>query len=311
MASLTSVSSVAFFISLWIFVRTFDEFEDITAYPGDTVTLPCRAPNSTNITAVEWIRPDLKPEYVFVYQDQHFNTSNQHPSFKNRVELKDSEMKDGNVSLILKNVGSADLGMYKCYIAMDNLSWSSLVNLYVHAVPINITAEAGETITLPCKWPSIMPLFGVKVIRPDLDPNVVFFYSEFVLWFLLLDDDYPNTQHISYNNRVELKDSEMTDGEATLILKHVTINDSGTYECYVYDITLIPVPRNPALISIINLDVHSLANPDSSMLRIILHLVVFCPYFISTLLMVSLCPCRATERNPPAFMMTSPTREDD
>ncbi|KAK2812491.1 hypothetical protein Q5P01_000019 [Channa striata] len=361
MASLTSVSSVAFFIRFWIFVRTFDKFEGtiychfamqssqqhqhhklylqmsflllfmtnekhvsqlhfffcrdelinkprweflnliLSAYPGDTVTLPCRPPNNTNITAVEWIRPDLEPKYVFVYQNQHFNMSQQHPSFENRVELKDSEMKDGDVSLILKNVTSRDTGTYYCYAPSS--SWNAFVNMYVHPVVINITAEPGQNVTLPCEWPSIMSVFGVKFIRPDLDPGVV--------WFTMFDEGHLDNQHSSFKNRVELKDGDMMDGWMTLILKNVTINDNGIYYCYVYSRRTIFIHGEPALTSVITLDVCSLAPPGLSVLRIIVHLVVFCPYVLSTLLMVSLCGRRPTERNLPISTMTSPTSDDD
>ncbi|XP_071315373.1 coxsackievirus and adenovirus receptor homolog isoform X2 [Trachinotus anak] len=87
---------------------------NITAEPGQTVSLSCRAPTHTKIIVVEWNRPDLEPEHVFVYQDGTTLTSNQHPSFKNRVELKDRDMKDGDVSVILKKVTRDDAGTYEC-----------------------------------------------------------------------------------------------------------------------------------------------------------------------------------------------------
>nr|XP_020475825.1 V-set domain-containing T-cell activation inhibitor 1-like [Monopterus albus] len=87
-----------------------------TAEPGENITLPCRAPSSTNITVVEWIRPDLRPEYVFVYRSMQHDPDNQHEFFKDRVELEDSEMKDGNVSLVLRNVTTGDRGTYECRV---------------------------------------------------------------------------------------------------------------------------------------------------------------------------------------------------
>ncbi|XP_053199242.1 NACHT, LRR and PYD domains-containing protein 3-like [Scomber japonicus] len=93
----------------------------ITAEPGDNVTLPCKAPNNVNITAVEWIRPglnrsDLDPDrYVYLKTDGHLNTADQDPSYVNRVQLKDDEMKNGDLSLILKNVTSNDEGTYECF----------------------------------------------------------------------------------------------------------------------------------------------------------------------------------------------------
>ncbi|XP_039859952.1 putative butyrophilin subfamily 2 member A3 [Simochromis diagramma] len=89
----------------------------ITAEPGPDVTLPCRAPNN-NIIAVKWSRADLGDEYVLLYRDGRFEPDDQHPSFKNRVDLQDRQMKDGNVSLILKNMTTADNGTYECHVFM-------------------------------------------------------------------------------------------------------------------------------------------------------------------------------------------------
>ncbi|XP_056225387.1 uncharacterized protein LOC130164593 [Seriola aureovittata] len=94
--------------------------QTIRADPGETVTLPCRAPTNFSIAAVEWTTPDLKPEYVlFCRLHQRPDVENQHPSFQNRVDLTDREMKDGDVSMILKNVTSNDTGTYECHIIND------------------------------------------------------------------------------------------------------------------------------------------------------------------------------------------------
>ncbi|KAK2863453.1 hypothetical protein Q5P01_002986 [Channa striata] len=92
------------------------EQEVLTAEPGQTVSLTCRAPSNIDISAVEWTRPDLKPEYVFFYRDAQSDPENQHPSFVNRVELKDKQMKDRDVSLLLKDLTVNDTGTYECRV---------------------------------------------------------------------------------------------------------------------------------------------------------------------------------------------------
>ncbi|XP_042073836.1 butyrophilin-like protein 8 [Haplochromis burtoni] len=91
--------------------------KNITAESGQNIVLTCRAPKNNIILGVEWNRADLRDEYVLFYRNEQFDPDNQHPSFKNRVDLQDSQMKDGDVSLILKNVSINDTGTYECRVA--------------------------------------------------------------------------------------------------------------------------------------------------------------------------------------------------
>uniref|UniRef100_A0A3Q4HYA1 Ig-like domain-containing protein n=1 Tax=Neolamprologus brichardi TaxID=32507 RepID=A0A3Q4HYA1_NEOBR len=93
---------------------------------GLNVTLTCQA--RKNIQTVEWSRADLRQEYVFLYRDGRKTLVHQHPSFKNRVDLKDKQMKDGDVSLILKNVTINDTGTYECRVVETGTS--GLKSLY-------------------------------------------------------------------------------------------------------------------------------------------------------------------------------------
>ncbi|XP_019210946.1 uncharacterized protein LOC109200028 [Oreochromis niloticus] len=108
----------------------------ITAKAGQkSVTLPCRIPNY-NLIAVEWSRADLGEQYVLLYRDGHFEPPNQHPSFKNRVDLEDRQMKDGDVSLILKDVTTNDTGTYECRVFVgETSSWKSINTTYLSVDP--------------------------------------------------------------------------------------------------------------------------------------------------------------------------------
>uniref|UniRef100_A0A3B4F152 Ig-like domain-containing protein n=1 Tax=Pundamilia nyererei TaxID=303518 RepID=A0A3B4F152_9CICH len=108
--------------------------KNITAESGQDVTLTCRAPhNKTRL--VEWSRAEMKSEYVLYYQDSHFYPANQHPSFKNRVDLQDRHMKDGDVSLILKDVTTNDAGTYECGVFMDGAHSLELSIIYLVVPP--------------------------------------------------------------------------------------------------------------------------------------------------------------------------------
>ncbi|CAI5660376.1 unnamed protein product [Oreochromis niloticus] len=125
-----SLCSTLLFVGLFVFVSA--DQENITAKSGQNVTLTCRAPNS-NIRVIQWKRADLGDEYVLLYRDGHFDTARQHPSFKNRSDLQDRQMKDGDVSLILKNVTTDDTGTYECRVFMEETRlWKeSIIDLRV------------------------------------------------------------------------------------------------------------------------------------------------------------------------------------
>ncbi|GLD61959.1 coxsackievirus and adenovirus receptor homolog [Lates japonicus] len=112
------------------------EVQNIRADPGQTVTLPCRAPRDTNIIVVEWTRPDLRTDYVLLNRDERPDPENQHSSFQNRVELVDRQMKDGDVSLILKDVTSNDTGTYECRVVQRKTNRRK--RSYLKTEPINI-----------------------------------------------------------------------------------------------------------------------------------------------------------------------------
>ncbi|CAI5669658.1 unnamed protein product [Oreochromis niloticus] len=107
-------------------VRVSDQ-KNITAESGQDVTLTCRAANN-NFIIVQWSRADLGDEYVFVHRGGKFVPDDQHPSFKNRVGLQDRQMKDGDVSLILKDVTINDTGTYECRVVQEEGGPMILIN---------------------------------------------------------------------------------------------------------------------------------------------------------------------------------------
>ncbi|CAG5965563.1 unnamed protein product [Menidia menidia] len=169
----------------------------ITAEAGqDSVTLPCgTGKDKIHISLLDWIKPGLNPDTVFYYRDGRFESDLQHPSFRNRVDLQDRQMRDGDVSLILKDT-------------------------------IYIKAEAGQdSVTLPCGAGKGKTIRAVEWIRPDLDPVFVFLYID--------GHFHPERLHPSFKNRVDLLNRQMKNGDASLILKDVMINYNVTFVCTV------------------------------------------------------------------------------
>ncbi|XP_032364592.1 coxsackievirus and adenovirus receptor homolog isoform X2 [Etheostoma spectabile] len=205
---------------------------EVPVHPGDDVTLPCRS-NESSIRAVEWSRPDMDPDYVLLYRDRHLDPYHQHQSYKDRVDLVDRDLKDGDVSLTLKNVNINDTGTYECRVASGGSRRKKraviksepirIIRLQVTDL-IEVPVHPGDDVTLPCRS-NESSIRAVEWSRPDMDPDYVLLYRD-----RHLD---PYHQHQSYKDRVDLVDRDLKDGDVSLTLKNVNINDTGTYECRV------------------------------------------------------------------------------
>uniref|UniRef100_A0A3Q2QM95 Ig-like domain-containing protein n=1 Tax=Fundulus heteroclitus TaxID=8078 RepID=A0A3Q2QM95_FUNHE len=117
---------------------------NITAEPGQNVTLPCRADQNRPVIVAEWIRTDMKAEYVLRYRDEQSDPEHQHRSFKNRVHLQDGQMKAGNVALVLRNVTSDDRGTYQCWVVEERSSEKKLIGTIHLDVETRMEAENTE-----------------------------------------------------------------------------------------------------------------------------------------------------------------------
>ncbi|XP_035985585.1 coxsackievirus and adenovirus receptor homolog [Fundulus heteroclitus] len=171
-------------------------------------------------------------EYVILYQNKKVDKEASCPSFKNRVDLQDVE--NGDASLVLQKVTTADRGTYQCWVVQGGKSRRkradpeddpiSIINLRVQPVRRTIPAEHGKDIILPCRAPENDPDRDVDWSRTDLESG------QYVLMYRnrKLDQE---VQFSSFRNRVDLQD--MKNGDVSLVLKKVTTDDTGTYECRV------------------------------------------------------------------------------
>ncbi|MEQ2316864.1 hypothetical protein AMECASPLE_036783, partial [Ameca splendens] len=101
---------------------------NISAEPGQSVTLPCQHPDNYTFIAVEWSRTDLGDKYVLLYRDRQMDKSYQELAFSDRVDLQDRLMEDGGVSLVLQDVRTYDTGTYECRVVHSGLSEAKLNN---------------------------------------------------------------------------------------------------------------------------------------------------------------------------------------
>lgn len=131
---------------------------------GQDVTLHCQDPRGVNITLLEWSIPEIKTDgYVFFYRNGRSYESYQHERFKGRVELTDPSMKNGDVSVILKNVNVNDTGTYECRIITSNLSSGQRVKSDSRK-SINLTVTDSGSEDKPDKKTFILDIGIVAVV---------------------------------------------------------------------------------------------------------------------------------------------------
>ncbi|XP_067381530.1 coxsackievirus and adenovirus receptor homolog [Channa argus] len=254
-------------VSSWFWIFSLISAFKVKVKTGEDVLLQCQAPRGAAIELIEWIRPDLKSDgYVFFYRDDHSYENYQHPSFQGRVELKNPQLQDGDASVILKNVTINDTGTFECFVGNQG-SEPQLISTITVTVPppgdaaghkneepdgnnrghvglAVVKVKTGEDVLLQCQAPRGAAIELLEWIRPDLKSDgYVFFYRN--------DRAYKNYQHLSFHGRVELRVPQMKDGDVSVILSNVIINDTGTYECrYISSNTGGTEPVTPQLTTI-------------------------------------------------------------
>uniref|UniRef100_A0A672T0N0 HERV-H LTR-associating 2b, tandem duplicate 2 n=1 Tax=Sinocyclocheilus grahami TaxID=75366 RepID=A0A672T0N0_SINGR len=100
----------------------------VTCIYSEECMLPC---TSTHLDIIHWYK-DKKAVHSFYHnQDQ---LGHQHEDYKGRTSLfSESEIKNGNISLLIKNISLQDEGRYRCYAADDKTNNEKYVVVSVEA----------------------------------------------------------------------------------------------------------------------------------------------------------------------------------
>uniref|UniRef100_A0A3Q2D686 Ig-like domain-containing protein n=1 Tax=Cyprinodon variegatus TaxID=28743 RepID=A0A3Q2D686_CYPVA len=101
---------------------------NITAEPGQNVSLTCRA---TKNSEVEVVRLTRNKETVFLYRYNGTDKTGEHPEFKGRFSLQSLSTADGEVNVTLSNVTEKDNGTYLCDVKDKENNKETINHLHV------------------------------------------------------------------------------------------------------------------------------------------------------------------------------------
>uniref|UniRef100_A0A3Q2CUK6 Ig-like domain-containing protein n=1 Tax=Cyprinodon variegatus TaxID=28743 RepID=A0A3Q2CUK6_CYPVA len=104
---------------------------NITAEPGQNISLTCRATKNSLVTVLRLTRDKLEPEDVFLYRNGKINEKSPNPQFKGRTSLQSLSTADGEVSVTLNNVTKEDNGTYKCKAVTKEGRLQTIIHLHV------------------------------------------------------------------------------------------------------------------------------------------------------------------------------------
>ncbi|XP_051800552.1 coxsackievirus and adenovirus receptor homolog [Acanthochromis polyacanthus] len=132
-----------FYCLLW---RTTGQL-DVVVGPEEDAVLQCQSPAEGKISVLKWSRPNRNSDgYVYFYRNNRCFHSYQHPRFHGRVELRRPDMKNGDATLILRNVTEQDAGIYECYTSVKNLERSKRSSVETSQfINLTVTGETRQT----------------------------------------------------------------------------------------------------------------------------------------------------------------------
>uniref|UniRef100_A0A3Q4M8R1 Ig-like domain-containing protein n=1 Tax=Neolamprologus brichardi TaxID=32507 RepID=A0A3Q4M8R1_NEOBR len=109
------------------------------------------------------------------------------------------------------------------------MNYETLILFLLHLKMLSDTdvkVSPGQDATLYCQSPRGVSVTLLEWSKPELK-------SEYYVFFFQNQRSYENYQHKFFKGRVELRDPSMKDGIASVILRNVSIIDTGMYMCQI------------------------------------------------------------------------------
>ncbi|XP_039368404.1 uncharacterized protein LOC120390135 isoform X2 [Mauremys reevesii] len=225
-------------IVLWTLCWVSGEETAITAQYGKDVILTCIFPSKFKISfhrlSITWTKEGAQGQGLLVHRF-HLKMNwleGQEEAYRGRTQLYAQEFPQGNASLRLSGVRLQDEGSYLCNVTCELGSWSQKISLIVLSDsemerPLNV--RPGEDVILNCSFQSELnhqPLNITWKKEEEEGPDLLVhsYCSEL---------DPLETQDEAYRGRTQLYPERFREGNASLRLRNVRLEDDGVYTCHV------------------------------------------------------------------------------
>ncbi|XP_040280837.1 HERV-H LTR-associating protein 2 [Bufo bufo] len=187
----------------------------LLAEQNKDVILPCSFTPGENVV-IHWTTNDNKN--VHSYYTKENQLQSQDKSYSGRTSLFLSEISKGNASLLIRDLKKSDENTYNCYMSTNAGKKEDKVTLQVIAA---LLAEQNKDVILPC---SFTPGENVVIHWTTNDnKNVHSYYTK---------ENQLESQDKSYSGRTSLFLSEISKGNASLLIRDLKKSDENTYNCY-------------------------------------------------------------------------------
>ncbi|XP_067378860.1 hemicentin-1-like [Channa argus] len=192
----------------------------------ESVQLPCE----TTVHLPEDVRVEWRDNYyrkVHVYQNGSDQPGDQDEEYRGKTEMKRNLLKTGHLSLTLKYPTDSDRRTFTCtvYNIKGNILMKKQVELQVRVAQVEVDPGV-ESVVLRFKTTVPLPE-DVRVEWMDSDNWMVHVYEN--------GSDQPEEQNQFYRGRTEMKKDLLKTGDLSLTLKYLTVGDTGTYVCRVWN----------------------------------------------------------------------------
>ncbi|XP_053546490.1 matrix remodeling-associated protein 8 [Bombina bombina] len=171
---------------------------------------------------------------------------------RGRILVSETAFKDGNFSLVIKDVSTSDQGVYSCnlhhhYCHLDEATRVQLnitkserkVKIYWDGVKVVMVALAGSTVVLPCEnrnhiWTDRHREEDQQVVHWDRQaPGIPHDRADRLI------DMYASGERRSYGplfirQKMNVTDSAFAQGDFSLLISDLSKGDEGTYSCHLH-----------------------------------------------------------------------------